>query len=170
MTARKTDLLKTARDIGVPGDVSSMNVATLITAIRDRRAYLATPAADVVVHSAPILRDRRSFGAALEATSLDGEAQQPRRSRRIADLTIDGTKGVTHEQIEKLATNVGTHDLFVATDVSLKVVTDRLRRIPRIKGWNALTVRVGDVKGKRQQLIVTCSTEKAKPWPKPAKT
>jgi hypothetical protein len=49
---------------------------------------------------------------------------------------------------------------------SLKSTTDRIRRLPRLKGWNAVTVKVEATDEKVAVLAVTSTGTTATPWPK----
>lgn len=72
--------------------------------------------------------------------------------------------------IEKLATGkAGSHELEIdITGTSAKLVTDRIRRVPRVKGWHALSVEGGTVMGHVLTITVTNTGELAVPWPKKA--
>ena len=85
-------------------------------------------------------------------------------------LTIDARGGLTPAHIEQLATTPGEHVLKVAlTGATIKAITDRVRRVPRVQGWNALLVKVSEHDDKTATLVVANTGKKAKPWPKPAK-
>jgi hypothetical protein len=108
-----------------------------------------------------------------ESTTPAAKAPAKKASPRKGQ-TIDASKsGVTVEMIETMATTKGVHTLTISTTgPSLKVVTDRIRRVPRTRaaqGWYALAVKVTETTDKSVTLAVTNEGTKAIPWPQAQK-
>src|SRR4051812_30165553 len=73
---------------------------------------------------------------------------------------------ITVELIEKIASDPAPTTLVVNIGKTTeKLVTDRIRRIPRIKGFSALTVKRTDQTGDVITLVITSTQATATPWP-----
>jgi hypothetical protein len=77
------------------------------------------------------------------------------------------TPATLPEAIEKIATGPkGTTAIVVDLDGRTeKVITDRIRRLPRLKGWRAVSVRKVDVNGSLITFEITSTGLDAAPWP-----
>ena len=86
---------------------------------------------------------------------------------KTLELTV--TKGdALPDAVEQLSGKPGTHVLRLALALgTLKAQTDRIRRIPRQRGLNALTVTLVETTKAHHVLSVTNTGTKAAPWPTP---
>lgn len=82
-------------------------------------------------------------------------------------LEVTVTKGdALPAAVEQMSTTPGTHVLRLAVALgTLKAQTDRIRRIPRQRGLNALTVTLDEQTARHYVLSVTNTGTKATPWP-----
>ena len=76
----------------------------------------------------------------------------------VADLAV---------AVERIATGpAGTSEVRIdLAGTSEKLVTDRIRRLPRLKGWNALAVKRTALDGTIATLAITSAGQQAIAWP-----
>lgn len=90
-------------------------------------------------------------------------------ARKPLTFKLEGSAADLPEMIEKISATPGTAQIaFVPNGSTLKAVTDRIRRIPRQRGLNALTVKATAESDGSFVLEVTNTGTTAVPWPKPA--
>jgi len=93
-------------------------------------------------------------------------------TRKSKSLTFElvGSTPALAEAIAQIASTPGTHTIHLTLDgATMKAITDRMRRIPRQRGLNAVTIDSAKVENGKVTLSVTNTGRKAVPWPKPAK-
>ena len=91
-----------------------------------------------------------------------------RAPQKPLSFEIEGSATHLPEIIEQISATPGTSVIqFVPNGSTLKAVTDRIRRIPRQRGLNALTVKASDAGDGSFVLSVTNTGTTAIPWPKP---
>jgi hypothetical protein len=95
----------------------------------------------------------------------------PRKSASAKPLTIEvsGSGPDLPAAIETISATPGTSVIQLTLNGStLKAATDRIRRIPRQRGLNALTVKAREAGDGSYVLEVTNTGKTATPWPKKA--
>lgn len=91
------------------------------------------------------------------------------RTRKPKVETID-TADQLGAFIERVAADdaAGEHSVIVTVPgaaANLKGVVDRIRRVPRVKGWNALSVAVGETTEDHVGMTITNTGTAAAAWP-----
>lgn len=88
-----------------------------------------------------------------------------RRNAKTESAVLDGEELLA--EVERIAAKpAGTVTQITVATARLKAVTDRVRRLPRFKGWSALTVATVTKGDDVTTLAVTTAGVTATPWPK----
>jgi hypothetical protein len=83
----------------------------------------------------------------------------PEELGAVIEQAATGKAGTTTIQLKLAAKGAD------AQAKELKLATDRIRRVPRVKGWNALAVKLVGITGQQAELAITSAGQQATAWP-----